>query len=115
MIEFLSSEGESSFSFSSSDDEISFSREVLLEEHQGGSSSKHGSKMSFIYRPSIGKWVEVPYDGEIYTCVVIAKEDDEWKIRCLTYLPNGSYHLESDAASVWCTESDILGRCDNMP
>ena len=71
--------------------------------------------MSFVYRPSIGEWVEVTYDGEIYTGVVIAKEDDEWKIRYLTCLPNGYYHLESDAASVWYTESDIVGICDNIP
>ena len=114
IVELLSTEEESCAS--SSDEEISFRREVVIEEQQQCSSgSKHGDKMSFVHHPSIGEWVEVMYDNEMFTGAVTENDDDEWKIRCLTHLPNGYYHLECDNASVWYRESDILGKCDNVP
>ena len=74
------------------DEDISFSRDTSLDE-SGASSSKSGNRGSFVCNPLVGDWVEVLYDGVTYTGIVVERDEQDWKIRCLNYRKDCYYTL----------------------
>ena len=74
------------------DEDISFSRVRSLDESES-SSSKSGNRGSFVCYPLVGDWVEVLYHGMTYTRIVVERDEQEWKIRCLNYRKDGYYTL----------------------